>query len=69
MNLFLVLIPLVLPRPALFCPLATLNPAAEGMKREMLVLVMAAKIADTCEVCIAVVIGADEVVFVKGAEL
>ena len=69
MDLPFMIIPLVLPRPALFRPLATLNPAAEGMKREMLVLVMAAKIADTCEVCIAVVVGADEVAFVKGAEL
>lgn len=62
------LIPLVFPRPALFRPLATLNAATKAMKREMPVLVVAAKVAESCEASVAVVVDADEAVFGKSAE-
>jgi hypothetical protein len=68
MNLPLMLIPLILPRPPPLRSFAAHDPALKAMKCEMLAFVMSTKIVETSEVRVAVLIGTEETAFRESAE-
>jgi len=68
MNLPLMLIPLILPRPPPLRSFATHDPALKAMKRKMLAFVMSTKIVETSKVRVAVLVGTKKTTFRSSAE-
>jgi hypothetical protein len=68
MNLPLMLVPLILPRPPPLRSFAAHDPALKAMKCEMLAFVMSTKIVETSEVRVAVLIGTEVTAFRESAE-